>query len=134
MHNSFFQMRAHKTEISIDFYNCIFLFLFSFLFSFFVSSNRIFSKLEYFCVFFVKQSSSDSSCSHFRPRKQTAAGGRYDFVFRITHGSFPLGKLVQVVQSPIYTLSSFHDVEDVSKSVLSLGEAYATEHMILLAL
>lgn len=112
MHNLFF-LRADKTEISVEFSNCVFLFLFSFLFSFSVSANRISLKLKYFCFFSVKQSSSDRSDTHFRPRKQTTAVGSYGFVFRITHGSFTLGKFVQIVQSPVYTLSSFHDVEEV---------------------
>lgn len=85
------------------------------VFSFFLSANGIFLKLEYFNIFFVKQSSSDRSGSHFRLRKQTAAVGSYGFAFRITHGSFPLWQFVQVFQSPVYTLSSFHDVEEVVK-------------------
>lgn len=71
----FFQMRADKTEISMDFYKCILLLLLSFIFSFFVSTNEIFLKLEYFSIFFVKESCSDRSGSHFRLRKQTAAVG-----------------------------------------------------------
>lgn len=72
-------------------------------------------KLEYFCIFFVKQLSSYRSGSHFRLRKETAAVGSYTFVFRIKHGSFSLGKFVQVTQSPVYTISNFHDVEEVIK-------------------